>query len=135
MRREVSKQQQLTRLGIAFVIFLLSSIYHYHRDEAQAASINSMFNDTVFGIPNVSTKLNFYSDTHEQLSIKITASGLPEPAREYKPHLLAFVCSQPSLKAILRAGKPIHFDMSAPDRSEGRHVNMQIDAARCHYSD
>ncbi|MBR9793942.1 MAG: hypothetical protein GYB58_19550 [Gammaproteobacteria bacterium] len=62
MRREVSKQQQLTRLGIAFVVFLLSSIYYYHRDEAQAESINAMFNDTVFGIPNVSTKLNFYSD-------------------------------------------------------------------------
>ena len=29
MRREVSKQQQLTRLGIAFVIFVLGSIYYY----------------------------------------------------------------------------------------------------------
>lgn len=101
MRREVSKQQQLTRLGIAFVIFVLGSIYYYHRDEAQAESVNALFNDTVFGIPDVSTRLSYYSDTHELLSIKITATGLPEPAREYKPHLLAFICSQPSLKAIL----------------------------------
>jgi hypothetical protein len=135
VRREVSKQQQLTRLGIAFVIFVLSSIYFYHRDEAQAESVNALFNDTVFGIPDVSTRLSYYSDTQELLSIKITATGLPEPAREYKPHLLAFICSQPSLKSILRAGKPIHLDMSAPDRTEGSHVNMRIDAARCHYSD
>lgn len=135
MRSEVAKQQQLTRLGIAFVIFVVSSIYYYYRDEAQAKSVNALFNDTVFGIPNVSTKLSFYSDTHELLTIKITATGLPEPAREYKPHLLAFICSQPSLKAILRAGKPIHFDMNAPDKAEGSHVNMRIDVARCHYSD
>jgi len=135
MRREVSKQQQLIRLGIAFVIFVLSCIYYYYRDEAQAETLNAMFNDTVFGIPDVSTKLSFYSETQELLTIKITATGLPEPAREYKPHLLAFICSQPSLKAILRAGKPVHFDMSAPDRAEGSHVNMRIDAARCHYSD
>ncbi len=135
MRREVSKQQQLTRLGIAFVIFVISSVYYYYRDKAQAESVNALFNDTVFGIPDASTRLSYYSDTHELLSIKITATGLPEPAREYKPHLLAFICSQPSLKAILRAGKPIHFDMSAPDRAEGSHVNMRIDVARCHYSD
>lgn len=135
MRGEVSKQQQLTRLGIAFVIFVLSSIYYYYRDEAQTETLNAMFNDTVFGIPDVSTKLSFYSETQELLTIKITATGLPEPASEYKPYLLAFICSQPSLKAILRAGKPVHFDMSAPDRAEGSHVNMRIEAARCHYSD
>ena len=85
MRREVSKQQQLIRLGIAFVIFVLSSIYYYYRDEAQAETLNAMFNDTVFGIPDVSTKLSFYSETQELLTIKITATGLPESAREYKP--------------------------------------------------
>ena len=135
MRSEVTTQQQLTRLGITFVIFVVSSIYYYYRDEAQAESVNALFNDTVFGIPDVSTKLSFYSETHELLTIKVTATGLPEPAREYKPHLLAFICSQSSLKAILRAGKPIHFDMSAPDRVEGSHVNLRIDASRCHYSD
>ena len=86
---------------------MISSVYYYYRDKAQAESVNALFNDTVFGIPDASTRLSYYSDTHELLSIKITATGLPEPAREYKPHLLAFICSQPSLKAILRAGKPI----------------------------
>ncbi|PRO75103.1 hypothetical protein C6Y40_02535 [Alteromonas alba] len=57
MRREVSKQQQLTRLGIAFVIFVISSVYYYYRDKAQAESVNALFNDTVFGIPDASTRL------------------------------------------------------------------------------
>ena len=61
MRSEVTTQQQLTRLGITFVIFVVSSIYYYYRDEAQAESLNALFNDTVFGIPDVSTKLSFYS--------------------------------------------------------------------------
>ena len=60
MRSEVTTQQQLTRLGITFVIFVVSSIYYYYRDEAQAESLNALFNDTVFGIPNVSTKLSFF---------------------------------------------------------------------------
>jgi hypothetical protein len=41
MRRDVSKQQQLTRLGIAFVIFVLSSVYYYHRDKINDQNLRS----------------------------------------------------------------------------------------------
>ena len=86
-------------------------------------------------MPGVSTELSAFSASPDGVAIDIIATGLPNPATEYKPYLLAFVCSQPSFKKLLLSGKSIDFDMRAPDRLVGSHVNMQIDAARCHYRD
>lgn len=135
MASDATRQQKLIRVGISFAIFVVSSLYFYYRDTSQTEKLNALFNDTLFAMPGVSTELSAFSASPDGVAIDIIATGLPNPATEYKPYLLAFVCSQPSFKKLLLSGKSIDFDMRAPDRLVGSHVNMQIDAARCHYSD
>lgn len=133
MASDATRQQKLIRVGISFAIFVVSSLYFYYRDTSQTEKLNALFNDTLFAMPGVSTELSAFSASPDGVAIDIIATGLPNPATEYKPYLLAFVCSQPSFKKLLLSGKSIDFDMRAPDRLVGSHVNMQIDAARCHY--
>lgn len=135
MASDATRQQKLIRVGISFAIFVVSSLYFYYRDTSQTEKLNALFNDTLFAMPGVSTELSAFSASPHGVAIDIIATGLPNPATEYKPYLLAFVCSQPSFKKLLLSGKSIDFDMRAPDRLVGSHVNMQIDAARCHYRD
>jgi hypothetical protein len=135
MASDATRQQKLIRVGISFAIFVVSSLYFYYRDTSQTEKLNALFNDTLFAMPGVSTELSAFSASPDGVAIDIIATGLPNPATEYKPYLLAFVCSQPSFKKLLLSGKSIDFDMRAPDRLVGSHVNMQIDAARCHYRD
>lgn len=142
MASDATRQQKLIRVGISFTLFVVSSLYFYYRDTSQTEKLNALFNDTLFAMPGVSTELSAFSASPDGVAIDIIATGLPNPATElpnpateYKPYLLAFVCSQPSFKKLLLSGKSIDFDMRAPDRLVGSHVNMQIDAARCHYRD
>ena len=135
MASDATRQQKLIRVGISFTLFVVSSLYFYYRDTSQTEKLNALFNDTLFAMPGVSTELSAFSASPDGVAIDIIAKGLPNPATEYKPYLLAFVCSQPSFKKLLLSGKSIDFDMRAPDRLVGSHVNMQIDAARCHYRD
>ena len=90
-----------------------------------------MFDDTIFGIEGVTTKLTNFSDGKDIIGIKVEALGLSENAVNYKPLLLSFVCSNEFLRSELSSGKVINFYMSAPDREAGRHVNMRIKLERC----
>lgn len=99
------KDRKLLKFGIYALTFITSLIYYHYRDTKNEEVLSYLIQNTVFGIEGVETELKYHSIQQQSIVIKIDAIGLPEKASYYKPVILAFVCSTPTLRGQLNAGK------------------------------
>lgn len=125
--------KKIIKFGLYIIATIGSLIYASFRESETEKNLGEVFDNKIFGIQGVTTKVTHFSNTNTYVSIKFESNGLPDIASSYKPAIVAYVCTQPFLKEELLKGKFIDFDMSAPDRNDGKHVNLRIDGGRCKY--
>jgi hypothetical protein len=128
-----SDNKKTIKFGLYIIVMIGSLIYVSFRESETEKNLAEVFDNKIFGIQGVTTKVTHFSNSNTNISIKFESDGLPDVASSYKPAIVAFVCTQPFLKEELLKGKFIDFDMSAPDRYDGKHVNLRIDGGRCKY--
>ncbi|WP_293747224.1 hypothetical protein [uncultured Paraglaciecola sp.] len=128
-----SDNKKIMRFGLYIITTIFSLIYVFYEESETEKNLSEVFDNKIFGIQGVTTKVTHFSNMNTNISIKFESNGLPEIASSYKPGILAFVCTHPFFKEELLKGKFIDFDMSAFDRADGKHVNMKIDGGRCKY--
>tara|TARA_R110002167_G_scaffold347886_1_gene558910 strand:- start:5733 stop:6131 length:399 start_codon:yes stop_codon:yes gene_type:complete len=128
-----SDNKKIIKFGLYIIATIGSLIYVAFKESETEKNLGEIFDNKIFGIQGVTTKVTHFSNTNTNVSIKYESNGLPDFASSYKPAIVAYVCNQPFLKEELLKGKFIDFDMSAPDRDYGKHVNLRIDKGRCKY--
>ena len=123
--------KKLVRFGLYIIGLIIFLVLGFYRETESEANLSEYFDNKLFDLDGVTTKLVNFSNSNDIISIKFDATGLPQNAVSYKRQILAYLCSEPFMKKQLMNGKVINFDMSALDRHEGRFVNIRVDYERC----